>query len=145
MGRYIETVEAKVPLEKAYAYVLDFTNVPEWDPGVKSSRQVAGAGPGQGAQYEVVAPFAGRDVTLIYTVTEAVANERIIIEGTSDRSWARDVITFSSDPTTTWIVYEANLGLNGPLKIVEFFLNGTFAKIVKKAAEGLEDTLNSKA
>lgn len=143
MGRYIETVEARIPLGQAFNYVLDFSTVADWDPGVKSSRQVFGDGPGLGAQYEVVAPFAGSDVTLLYEVTEVIANERIVIEGNSDRSLAKDVITFSSDPTTTWIVYEANLGLKGPLKIVEFFLNGTFAKIVKRAGEGLEQKLNA--
>ncbi len=143
MGRYIETVEAKVPIDKAFNYVLDFTNVPEWDPGVTSSRQIAGDGPGLGAQYEVVAPFAGRDVTLVYTVEELIPNERIVIEGIGDRTWAKDIITFSSDPTTTWIVYEANLGLKGILKPLEFLFNGSFAKLVKRAAEGLEGALNA--
>ena len=46
-------------------------------------------------------------------------------------------------PRPPGLFYEANLGLKGPLKIVEFFLNGTFAKIVKKAGEGLEQKLNA--
>ena len=143
MGRYIETIEAKMPIERAFDYVLDFTNVPDWDPGVDSSRQIAGEGPGLGARYEVVAPFGGRSVTLVYEVTEVIPNQRIVIEGSSERSWAKDVITFSQDQTTTWIVYEANLGLNGAMKVAEFFLNGRFAKLVKKAAEGLQAKLNS--
>jgi len=143
MGRYIETIESTIDLATAFNYVLDFSNVPDWDPGVTSSRQVSGASPGLGSKYEVVAPFAGRDVTLIYEVTEVIGNERIVIEGNSNRSWAKDVITFSSDPVKTWIVYEANLGLKGPLKIVEVLFSGTFAKLVKKAGEGLQAKLNS--
>ena len=53
MARYVTTVRsAKTPRE-AFAYMADLRNFAEWDPGVKTVKQVEGSGGGKDAVFDV--------------------------------------------------------------------------------------------
>jgi hypothetical protein len=47
-------------IDDVFAFLADLNNAPRWAPGVVSVAQVAGAGPGPGALYDVVRRVRGR-------------------------------------------------------------------------------------
>ncbi|MEZ5139386.1 MAG: SRPBCC family protein [Acidimicrobiales bacterium] len=53
MARYTMSVRTEMAPEDAFAYLSDLSNFDEWDPGIRRAEQVEGAGPGEGAVYEL--------------------------------------------------------------------------------------------
>ncbi|MFN2614456.1 MAG: SRPBCC family protein, partial [Actinomycetota bacterium] len=49
--RFVESLDIAAPIQKVWAYRLDFNNLPDYNPNVSNFRQVAGTGPGVGSEY----------------------------------------------------------------------------------------------
>jgi hypothetical protein len=47
MARYVTTVKTAKTPKQAFAYMADLRNFAEWDPGVKTVKQVEGSGGGK--------------------------------------------------------------------------------------------------
>ncbi|MEZ5297305.1 MAG: SRPBCC family protein [Ilumatobacteraceae bacterium] len=106
MAKYVTTIETLMPADEAFAYMADLRNFEEWDPGVQTSKQVEGAGPGPDAEYDVTVDAPGKGLTLRYRTTEYDAPNACTVKASStmftslDRITAERPVRARSSPTT---------------------------------------------
>jgi carbon monoxide dehydrogenase subunit G len=140
-----EVIQVARPPAEAFAYVADFTTAAEWDPGIVSSKRVAGDG-GRGSSYEVVAEFRGKRLPFTYTVTELEPGRRIVLDGRGEKARSVDTILVEGlADGGSRITYEAEFTLNGVFRLATPFLGGTFREMGAKALAGLKAALDRPA
>lgn len=126
----------------AHDYVADLRNLPEWDPGVVTATQAEGAGIDLGAVYEVTLARPPR-YRLRYEVTEhdpgrsttLIARSRIFT------SIDRVEAVPADDGSGSVVTYDAELRLNGILRVADPALRIAFERIGDRAAAGLRAAL----
>ena len=138
MAHFVTTVRTERSVEDVFAFVSDLENFTKWDPGVESSTQVEGDGPGLGAAYNVEA--SGAELT--YNIVEFDEPNRLVAEAKTTLLHSYDIITVEQRQGSTYVSYDATLELNGPLAIGDVPLGVMFKKIGDKAAEGLVEALD---
>ena len=143
MARYVTTVRsAKTPRE-AFAYMADLRNFAEWDPGVKAVRQVEGSGGGPDSVFDVTVVAPGPDLTLRYVTEEHDAPHNLLVVARSSVFTSIDRITVEPDGTGSVITYDADLRLNGVLRIGDLGLRLVFVQIGDRVAAGLRRVLGA--
>ncbi len=141
MARYVTTVRsAKTPRE-AFAYMADLRNFAEWDPGVKAVRQVEGSGGGPDSVFDVTVVAPGPDLTLRYVTEVHDAPHNLLVVARSSVFTSIDRITVEPDGTGSVITYDADLRLNGVLRVGDLGLRLVFGQIGDRAAAGLRRVL----
>jgi carbon monoxide dehydrogenase subunit G len=138
MARYHLRIRTSWPADEAFAFMADLTNFAEWDPGVASSVQVTGDGPAVGAAYDVEAS----GTTLRYEVDAYDPPQRIRARARNRWITSVDTISVAADGTGSIVTYEADLTLNGLLRIGDPLLKVAFNRIGDKAADGLRQRLD---
>ena len=145
MARYVTTVKtAKAPRE-VFAYMADLRNFAEWDPGVKAVRQVEGSASGPDAVFDVTVAGIGRDLTLRYVTEEYDAPRNLLVVARSSVFTSIDRITVEPDGTGSVVTYDADLRLNGVLRVGDLGLRLMFGQIGDRAAAGLRRALGAQA
>jgi carbon monoxide dehydrogenase subunit G len=144
MARYVTTVRsAKTPRE-AFAYMADLRNFAEWDPGVKAVRQVEGSGGGPDSVFDVTVVAPGPDLTLRYVTEEHDAPHNLLVVARSSVFTSIDRITVEPDGTGSVVTYDADLRLNGVLRVGDLGLRLVFGQIGDRAAAGLRRVLGAR-
>ena len=138
MAHYVATVRSPRPREEAFAYLSDLSNFEQWDPGVSSSTQVSGDGPGPGAEYAVRANRAD----LRYVVEQYRAGHELTFKARTRFFTSLDRVTVVDEGEGSRVVYDAVLTLNGPLGLLDVAIRPMFRRIGDAAAAGLADTLD---
>lgn len=138
--RIHRTVMAEVPLERAYAFLSDFTTTMEWEPATIVTELVSGDG-GVGTVYRNVSRFNGNESEVIYTVTDVEPNRKFALRGENSSLVAHDTMTFHGDEHRTTVTYEAVFDLKGLRKLAAPFLAKAFRTLGDDAEEGLARTL----
>ncbi len=142
MIRLRETIEVARPIDEVFAYVSNFGNAAQWDPGVAESRK-ASAGPiGVGTVFEMRVRFGPRSIPMAYAIREFDRPRRVLLEGKSDSVHALDDIGFVATPRGTRITYTADISLLGAFGIVEPLLKGALDGVGKRAVAGLHAALS---
>lgn len=139
MARYVLRIVTDRSPSETFAYLADFRNAAEWDPGVASAELVAGAVPGPDAVYEVEASGS----MLRYETEVHEPPTTACFRGRN--RWVTSVDTITVAPTDdggSLVTYDADLTLNGPLRIFDLALGLAFRPIGDRAAKGLEATLS---
>ena len=145
MARYVTTVKtAKTPRE-VFAYMADLRNFAEWDPGVKAVRQVEGSAGVPEAVFDVTVAGIGRDLTLRYVTEEYDAPRNLLVVARSTVFTSIDRITVEPDGTGSVLTYDADLRLNGVLRVGDLGLRLMFGWIGDRAAAGLRRVLGAQA
>jgi hypothetical protein len=139
---YRREVEVAIAPEETFAYLADFENAAEWDPGIVEARRLTAAPTGPGSRFEVIALFRGRRQRFEYVVTEFEAGKRIALRGEGDKAISDDVITVAAGATSARVVYEADLRLKGVYRVAEPFLGSTFRRMGDAALDGLAARLS---
>lgn len=142
MAHYVARIRTSMNPEEAFAYMADLRNLSEWDPGIASSVQVEGDGPGPNAVYDVTARNGGRDMQFRYDVTAFEPGRRVDVVGKSAFITAFDVIEVTSDEEGTLVTYEATLEMPFPLSLGAPILHRLFQGVGDKAAAGMERALD---
>jgi carbon monoxide dehydrogenase subunit G len=128
--------------QDVFAYVADFANTAEWDPGIVSAERV-GSGPiGEGSAFDLVARFKGRDLETTYRITEYEAPSRVVLVGGTNNFTSTDIITVTPATDGVEIGYRAIFELSGIMRLAEPFLKGTFNRLADDAVAGLEEVLS---
>jgi len=133
-----EELEVDAPLEDAFAFVGDFANSVEWDPGVAESRNVTGEPVGVGTRYDLTVVFGDRRLPMTYEVTVFDAPNRVVLRGTGSTVDAVDDIRFEPTPRGTRIRYMADLRLKGLFRVVEPLMRGRFKDTGDRAMAGMK-------
>ncbi len=143
MARYVTTAKtAKAPKE-VFAYLADLRNFAEWDPGVKAVKQVKGSGGGPGNVFDVTVAGVGRDLILRYVTEEYDAPRNLLVVARSSVFTSIDRITVEPDGTGSVVTYDADLRLNGVLRVGDLGLRLVFGVIGDRAAAGLRRVLGA--
>jgi carbon monoxide dehydrogenase subunit G len=145
MTRLHERIETTLPIEAAFDYVADFANAQEWDPGVATARRIDDGPVAVGARYELGVRMGGRVAAMEYRITELDRPRRVVLIGTGSNVDAVDDIRFEHSGDGTVIDYTADIRLGGLLRFAQPFLGGSFAKVARDAAGGMERTLAARA
>lgn len=114
--RYSASAHIDAPPEVVFSYRLDFTTLPAYNPSVTNLRQVAGDGPGKGAEYLFDLTLAeGTDpMETPIRVLEVDAPARIVID-TGPGYMARETCTFDATGEGTHCEFDTVLTFPGEL------------------------------
>lgn len=138
------TVTVDQPVERVFAYLSDFTNTTEWDPGTVHTERVSGEG-GVGTRYHNTSRFLGRETELDYLVTESVPSERLVLRGENTTVVAHDTMTFVRTMTAagegTTVTYRADFEFKGIAKLIAPLLAPAFRRLGDEAEKGLRTAL----
>lgn len=137
MSRYTTTVRTPRTPDEAFAYMADLRNFEQWDPGVRSAVQVLGEGADPRAEYDVTVDAPGGGLTLRYRTIEFDAPRTVMVKASSRLFTSLDRIDVTPDGDGSLVRYDAELTLNGPLRLFDVFLKGPFRKIGDRANGGL--------
>ena len=140
-----ERIETRLPIEAAFAYIADFANSQEWDPGVATAQRIDDGPVGVGARYRLGVHLGGRVAPMEYEISVFEPPHRVVLLGSGSGVSAVDDIRFEAAGTGTRIDYVADIRLGGALRFVQPFLGGAFAKIGRNAAGGMRRTLDQRA
>lgn len=146
MARYTTTQTTGWDPDTAFAWMADLRHLAAWDPSITSSEQVAGSGPGPGAEYDVTVHAAGGDRTMRYRIEEWEPEQRRLLAVSETpvlTSYDRiSVEAVEGDPHTVAVTYDADLVMKGPAKVADPLVALGFSKMGDAAAAGLAATLH---
>lgn len=145
MARYVTKVRTAKTPQEAFAYMADLRNFAEWDPGVKAVKQVEGSGGGPDTVFDVTVASPGRDLILRYVTKEYDAPRNLLVVARSFVFTSIDRITVEPDGTGSVVTYDADLRLNGVLRVGDLGLRLMFGRIGDRAATGLRRVLGAQA
>ena len=145
MAVLTEHIATTLGIDEAFAFVADFANSEQWDPGVASSVRVNPGPVGVGARYRLGIRMNGRVTPMEYAVTQFDAPRRVVLTGTGSGVYAIDDIAFESTADGTAITYIADIRLRGVLRLLAPLAGGSLRKIAQNAKAGMERTLAARA
>lgn len=134
------TVDATAAPPVVFAYLSDFTNTTEWDPGTVTTELVAGDG-GVGTTYHNVSEFNGRRTELEYVMQEHQPPSLLVLRGTNKSVEATDRMEIAPHGAGTRLTYTATFRFKGLAKLAVPFLGGAFRKLGDEAEDGLDKAL----
>ncbi len=134
------TVETSAPPERVFAYLADFTNTVEWDPGTVSTTRRTGDG-GVGTIYDNVSEFNGRETELVYEVLRHEQPRLVQLRGENKTVTAVDTIAVSPLGEGSSVTYTADFEFKGITKLAVPFLGKAFARLGDEAETGLREAL----
>lgn len=143
MARYVtEMKTAKAPRE-VFSYMADLRNFAKWDPGVKAVKQVQGSGGGPDSMFDVTVAGPVMDLTLRYETKEYDSPRNLLVIARNTVFTSIDRITVEPDGTGSVLTYDADLQLNGLLRVGDLGLRLVFGQIGDRAAAGLRDAMDA--
>lgn len=141
MTRLHHVVAVATPLEESFALVADYSHLAEWDPGIARSARIDTGSLGIGSAFEVVAALFGREVPIRYEIVAFEAPHRVVLDGRGRALKATDDIEFRAVGAGTEIDFTADLGLTGPLRLVQPLFRPAFTRLGRRAMDGLRSRL----
>jgi carbon monoxide dehydrogenase subunit G len=142
MARLHETLETTLPLERAFAFIADFSNQSAWDPGTAWSKAVGDPTPRIGAKYLLGVRIGRRVTPMEYEITGLLPNARVVLAGTGSNIEATDDIRFERTANGTRIDYRAEIELRGWMRLLAPVAGSAFASIGRAARDGMQRTLD---
>ena len=140
-----EQIETTLPLDATFAYVADFANAEEWDPGVATAQRLDAGPVGLGTRYRLGVRIGGRVAPMEYRISVFEPPTRVVLVGSGSGVSAVDDIRFEEVETRTRVDYTADITLDGARRLIQPFLGRAFATIGRNAADGMQRTLDARA
>lgn len=137
MAQYTVHVRTPRPPADAFEFMADMTNFEDWDPGVERAVQAQGAGVGPDTAFDLDVKGPVGSLTLRYEISEFDAPNRFVATARSSTLTSIDAISVRPDGEGSIVTYEAELTLNGPLRVADPLLGLAFDRIAGRAADGL--------
>jgi hypothetical protein len=143
MARYVASVESPWERERAFEYLAAFHHIADWDPGVARAKALSERPLEQGARFEVISSFLGREVPLVYEIVEIDPPHRVLLRAETGSIISLDEMTFTIRPGGgTIVTYDAELSLKGPLKVFEPAMRLAFRRLGDNARDGLRERID---
>ncbi|HEU5150810.1 MAG TPA: SRPBCC family protein [Iamia sp.] len=144
MARYTTTQTTGWDPDTAFAWMADLRHLAVWDPSITTSEQVAGDGPGPGAEYDVTVHAAGGERSMHYRVEEwEPAERRLLAVSETPVLTSYDRISVEAlDGGGAAVTYDADLVMKGPAKLADPLVGVGFGRMGDTAATGLADVLH---
>lgn len=136
-------VTTDTPPERVWAYLSDFTNTTEWDPGTVRTEKISGDG-GVGTAYRNLSKFLGRETVLTYTVVERLEGKSFVLQGVNKTVRAKDTMTFApAGAGGTQVTYAAEFEFSGIARFLAPLLRPTLDRLGDGARDGMAKALAS--
>lgn len=143
MARYVTTVRSAKTPQEAFAYGRPPQLRRVGSRCGTAVRQVKGTGGGPDAVFDVTVIGPVLDLTLRYVTEEHDAPRTLLVVARSSMFTSIDRITVEPDGTGSVVTYDADLRLNGVLRVGDLGLRLVFGQIGDRAAAGLRRVLGS--
>jgi carbon monoxide dehydrogenase subunit G len=135
-------IQVSLPREEAFAYVADFANSAEWDPGIAAGTKITDGPVREGSEFEIVAVFRGKRQPFHYVLAAFEPGRRLVLIGEGEKARSVDEITFEPAGGGTRIVYVADIRLKGIARVAELLLAPTMNRMADDALAGLKSVLD---
>ena len=113
MDLHVErTFWTQASAEDTFAFLGDFRNAVEWDPGTQECELIAGP-VGVGATYRNVSTFLGRTVELTYTTLDYEPDHSLHFQGRNESFVGDDLLSLTSAGVGSHVHYRAQFDLRG--------------------------------
>ncbi len=138
MTTLYEEITVERSVDDCFRYLLDFSTIEQWDPGVyRATKRTAGA-PKKGSVFEVTLSSMGRKIPMRYEIEALEDRRRIQLFGRADELTSRDTIELKSlGPKRTKICFRAELTLRQLPAIASPVARPFLERIGKKTIDGL--------
>lgn len=137
-----ERITVSRPPGECFRYVLDFSTIEQWDPGVYRATKRTPGPPKEGTVFDIVLSTMGRKMPMEYELVEVHSGERIVLRGQADGLRALDTIDFRLDRRGKCkLHYRADLQFDGLLSIAASLTRPWLEGVGRRAVEGLRRAL----
>ena len=140
-----ERIETPLSIDDAFAYVADFANSQEWDPGVATAERIDSGPIGLGSRFRLGVRLGPRVAPMEYRISVFEPPTRVVLVGSGSGVSAVDEIRFERIAGATRLDYTADIRLGGVLRLIEPLLGRAFANVGRNAADGMQRTLDARA
>ena len=140
-----ERIETPLPIDETFAYVADFANAQEWDPGVATAERIDPGPVGVGSRYRLGVRMGGRVAPMEYRISVFEPPTRVILTGEGSGVTAVDDIRFEPSGDGTRVDYTADIKLGGFLGLIQPLLGRAFGNLARNAVGGMQRTLDDRA
>jgi len=140
MASYKATLETQIPAQDVFAYLSDFSNTEEWDPGTVQAHRVDDGPIGEGSEFRLVAAFLGRKSAISYRVVEYDPPRTVSFRGENSTVVSLDRIAVAGAGGGSRVTYDADLTLKGWLKPADPLLGLVFKRLGDRALAGMQAT-----
>ena len=134
------SVETSASPAAVFAYLSDFTNTNEWDPGTVRTTLVSGDG-GVGTTYANTSKFLGRETELTYEVEKYQPDSLFALRGENKSVVAHDTMDITPLGSGSKVTYTADFEFKGLGKFVAPLLAPALKKLGDEAENGLRENL----
>lgn len=142
MARYTTDIEVDAPAETVFAYLEDFTNAADWDPGVAAAERLDDGPIGVGSRFALDLVVAGRTQRWVYEVERHQAPTRVTFATRTDRATGIDDITVTPTADGCTVGWDASFRFTGLLgRVVDPLFDRVFQRVARKAVDGLRPAL----
>ena len=114
-----ERIETPLPIDETFAYVADFANSQEWDPGVATAERLDPGPVGVGSRYRLGVRMGGRVAPMEYRISVFEPPTRVVLTGEGSGVTAVDDIRFEPAGDGTRVDYTADIKLGGFLGLIQ--------------------------
>ena len=144
MVEVTRTFTVATPLPEVGAYLSDFGNAVEWDPGTVSCERMESGPVRVGARWHNTSKIAGVETELVYELEQLEPN-RITFVGRNDTATSTDDITLVAGEAagTTQVTYHAVIEFHGAAKLASPIAKVVFEKVGNDTEESLKRVLGA--
>jgi carbon monoxide dehydrogenase subunit G len=135
------SVETNAGPAQVFAYLSDFTNTNEWDPGTVHTERVSGDG-GVGTTYLNTSKFMNRETQLTYVVQTHEPDRLFALRGENETVVAHDSMEIAPHGEGSRVTYTADFEFKGIARFVAPLLKPALKKLGDEAEEGLRGALS---
>jgi carbon monoxide dehydrogenase subunit G len=135
------TFTTRAAPDRVYAFLADFANAEEWDPGTVECSRVEGDG-GVGTRYRNVSSFLGRTTTLEYVATELEPASYLHFTGHNEQFTGHDRLRLEPSGAGTQVTYDAEFAFHGVSSIAAPVVAAYLPFLANKTVRRLGDRLD---
>lgn len=133
------TVSTKDPRE-VFDYLADFSNLAEWDPTFVRSERLDDGPIGVGSRFEAVMKLLGREVEILWTVSEYDAPNRVVLDGASEKFTSQEDVRVEAVDAGTKVTYTGRFDTDAP-DLVDASSKPAFLLVGMAAIKGMHRKL----
>ena len=135
------TFTVSPPPAEVIAYLKDFSNAEEWDPGTESCTQTSSGPVAVGTRWHNVSKIAGVKAELDYELTE-LTDDHLVLVGRNDSATSTDTISVRPSGTGSEVTYRAALEMKGAAALMAPAMKVIFEKLANDTQKQLTDVLS---
>jgi carbon monoxide dehydrogenase subunit G len=141
MTTVTRTFTVKPPPDVVLAYLKDFANAEEWDPGTERCTRLDQGPVAVGSRWRNESKIAGVTTELTYELTE-LTDERVVLVGTNETARSTDTITVVPHGDGSEVTYEAVIEMKGAARLAAPLVKLVFEKVGSDTEDQMVEVLN---